>query len=242
MPFIDEGMPAEEADLPSPGVPNGSNRKQDRDGVPATPETDRGFPELLTPPGGPEPPGKSDLELPPIVPGELVPPPAAGEEGEKPPGQIQLPDSVQAKAKPVPSKLRIHPALSGGHRFDEEGPVEGMYLVINAVDNRGQTVDLDGFDIDAELSIVALDPTLDPAEARIGRWEFTRQEVKQLIHSDPTSGLHVPVRWQGIKPSSDDVIVHVRLTAEDEVMHCEARLKVGAAAAVARWTPRGEPR
>jgi hypothetical protein len=242
MPSLD-GFEVDDFDLPQvdEGTPVTGDELMEIDGALGAEKEDRSPAELMPPPGGPEPPGKEDLEFPPIVPGELVPPPGRGEEMEKPPGQIQLPESVGVKANPVPKSVRIHKGLSGGHQFDGDEKIDGMHLVINAVDSHGKTVDLSQFDIDAKLTVVALDPQRSAAEARIGRWEFTAEEVIESIRSDPTSGLYVQVRWQESKPLSEEVIVHVRLRAEDDAMQCESRLNIGDAARVANWTPRGEP-
>jgi hypothetical protein len=115
-----------------------------------------------------------------------------------------------------------------------------MLIVVNVVDKIGKTVDMDSFDIDAELSVVILDPERDPSEARLGRWDFSSQQVTELVRSEPISGLHIPVEWQDTEPSGDEVIVHIRLRAEDDEMRCEQRLKVERKTAIAEWTPRGE--
>ena len=198
--------------------------------------------DLLAPlqpaPGGPEPPSKRDTEIPQIDPGEILPPPAADDGGlPKPPGQIKLPDSVQA-ALGVPAGLQIHPGLSGGQRVDDS--IDNMKIVLNVVDRIGKPVNLEDFDIDADLSIVILDPDLEPSAARIGRWDFTTRQLATFVESDPISGLHIPIKWQEKQPSGEDMIVHVRLRAEDEEMRCERRLKVVIRTAIAEWMPRAD--
>jgi hypothetical protein len=194
--------------------------------------------ELLPAPGGPEPPGKRDTEIPPIVPGDPLPPPAPDEKDAQPPGKIDLPDSVSTTETGQPETLRIHPALSGGQKVD--GHIDGMLIVVNVVDKLGKTVDLDTFEVDADLSIVILDPQREPSEARIGRWDFSSEQVAELVRSEPISGLHVPIQWQDSEPLGKEVIVHIRLRGEDDEMRCEQRLKVERQTAIAEWTPRGE--
>lgn len=230
LPSLDEGEPFEPGALTDPGTPlddNGSG------------EDSADMSDLLPPaPGGPEPPGKRDTEIPQIDRGEILPPPAADDGGEpKPPGQINLPDSVQA-ATGVPAKLRVHPGLSGGYRENEN--IEDMVIVLHVVDSLGKPVNMDDFDIDAQLSIVILDPELEPSEARVGIWEFTAWQVANFIKSDPVSGLHVPIKWQGAQPSGEEMIVHARLRTEDEEMRCEGQLNVLKRPAIAQWTPRGD--
>jgi hypothetical protein len=224
LPSLDEGEPVDADALTDPGM-NG--------------EESADLPDLLPPaPGGPEPPSKRDTDIPQIDPGEILPPPAADDGGfPTPNGQIKLPDSVQAAAG-VPAQLRIHPGLSGGHRVDKS--IENMVLVLNVVDRLGKPVDLKSFDIEADLSIVILDPDLEPSVARVGQWEFTTRQVATFIQSDPISGLHVPIEWQEMQPSGEEMIVHVRLRSEDEEMRCEGRLKVVRQTAIAEWTPRGD--
>jgi hypothetical protein len=232
-PWIEEGELTDPSDLPGAVLPEGPGSRQSE---PA--DADPSAAELM-PPSVPEPPGKEDIELPEVFPGELVPP-GSEEDAESPPGQIPLPESIQAKTAPIPQAIRIHRGLSGGHQFDEDDQIDGMYFVINAIDKLGKTVDLSAYDIDADMTVVALDPTLEADVARIGRWEFTAAQVRDLIRNDPTSGLHVPLRWQDAAPASDEVIVHVRLRADEDEMRCDAKLTVAAAAAMAKWTPRGD--
>lgn len=204
-------------------------------------ESESNVEELPLPPGGPEPPGASDVEVPKIVPGEILPPPADGDDIPSPPGKVDLPDNLDAKSDaPVPDQLQLHSGLSGGHQFDDSDEVDGLYLVVNVVDQAGRMIDLEQFQIDAQLSVVALDPNLEPDEARIARWEFEADELSRFIRSAPVSGLHVPVKWQGTRPSGDEVIVHVRLQTDDEEMRCQGRLKVTDRTTIADWTPRGE--
>jgi hypothetical protein len=227
LPMIDEGAQVDPESLMAPqGVP------QDQE------ETDKKDKQLLPAPGGPEPPGRNDTEAPQIIPGEPGPPGALDEE-LKPPGQVLVPDSVPSAAG-VPEKLRIHPGLSRGQQLDGQG--NGLMIVLNAVDKFGRMVSLDGFDVNADMTIVVLDPQLEPSRSRIGRWEFSSPQVATFLRTHPVSGLHVPIEWGDALPSGDEVIVHVRLRAEGDEMRCEARVYVDQQAAVAEWTPRGSSR
>ncbi|TWU37029.1 hypothetical protein [Novipirellula artificiosorum] len=207
----------------------------------------------LPPPiGEPEPPGKADTEVLPIEPGELLPPPNPGfEELPTPPGQIQLPDAVKSTQPNLifPESLELHMGLSGGHRFDdsdeaqgsaESGTTDGLFLVVRALDRRGVTVDLNQFEIEGELTVVALDPTRDAGAARIGRWEFSAEEVANLVRSQPTSGLHIPVKWQDAKPAGDEVVVHIRLRSDEDEMRCEGRINTKESSKLAKWLPRSD--
>jgi len=238
-PFTDEpsGNDLPGSDVPGPGGSKRSGNKRDQPLVDPAPR-------MLPPPiGVPEPPGKSDTEISPIEPGEILPPPSSNGKGQpKPPGQIILPDAAKATQQEIsaPETLQLHTGLSGGHQSDNDHEVDGLYLVINALDHYGKTVNLEDFEIDAEMSIVILDPAREPSEAKIGRWEFSAEEVSELIRSRPLSGFHVPVIWQDVEPEGDEVIVHVRLRSEGDEMRCNGRVKVAESGVIAKWTPRGD--
>ena len=193
--------------------------------------------KLLPAPGGPEPPGKSDTDIPKIEPGDILPPPGK-EDGEAlPPGQISLPDSVQAAAG-EPTEIRLHPGLSRGYRINNQ--IQGMNIVVNVLDKVGKTVELEDFDVEAELSVVILDPERENEDARLGRWDFSKREISTLIQSDPISGFHIPIKWKDRKPVGDEIIVHVRIRAEEDEMRCNGTLQVEKAKVAAGWSPRGE--
>jgi hypothetical protein len=218
---------------------------------------------LLPAPGGPEPPSKRDTEVPPVLPGEILPPSTLDAEEDKPPGQIPIPDSAK-DGSGVPDQLRLHPSLSGGHRVD--GDIESMMIVVNVLDSHGRPLELNDFHVDAELSVVLYDAdsnqleaveTADDEvdddggdseniddeesnEARIGRWDFAADQVLELVKSDPISGFHIPIQWKGRQPKGEEIVVHIRLRSEEDEMRCEGRLKVEKANAVATWTPRGD--
>ena len=227
--------PAETVPVPTP-EPRAAN---DADDLPAPDNA-----QMLPAPGGPEPPGPSDLEVPPIEPGEILPPPAAGEENDQPPGKVKLPNSLGSlpEPTPIPETLKLHSGLSGGHQFDDDAQTDGLFLVVNVIDDQGRMLDLTDFEIDASMTIVALDPTIDSPESPIARWEYTAEEVQRFVRPEPVAGFHIPVRWQETRPSGDEVIVHIRLQTDDEEMRCDGRVKVSKPASIADWTPRGKER
>ena len=236
-PFLDD------IDIGDPEVPPPDSPPSDRPDPAAPPDGQ----DLLPAPGGPVPPGPDDLRIPPIEEGDIIPPPSPDEAPDDPPGQIVLPEGVNlfgqstdASSGSQPHSLMLHPSLSGGQQLDEQPGTDGMILVVTVVDDAGQPVDLDGFQVQAALTIVALDPTRKPSEARIGHWEFAADEVQSLVHSKPISGLHVPVRWTDELPLGDEVVVHVRLKSADEEMQCEGTVRIDGEAKVAQWMPRGD--
>jgi hypothetical protein len=194
-------------------------------------------PELKPAPSGPVPPGIEDTELPPVLPGETLPPQLAPGEENLPPGQIQLPDSVKSNQR-VPDSLQIHPTLSGANRVGDQ--LQDILLVVNVVNDLGKTIDLNDFLVDGEMSVVVLDPQREPSVARLGRWNFDRKQVLNFVKHDPVSGFHIPLQWAMDDPLGSEVIVHVRLRAEDDEMRCEAKLNVDQQRGVAGWLPRAE--
>lgn len=232
LPSFDEGTPVAPDEIESPpGVPIPL-----RDPKTDLPTGDEATDRLLPAPGGPEPPSMKDTIVPQVEEGPILPPPSKEEGESNPPNQIILPDSVQAAAG-TPTGLRLHPGLSGGSPTD--GEVDEITIVVSVVDDLNKAVDLEKFDVDAEMSVVILDPEREGDEARIGRWDFTAEEVKSMIQSSPVSGFHVPIRWDK-HPLAEEVIAHVRLRAEDDEMRCHDRLKITKKAIIADWTPRGE--
>ena len=59
-----------------------------------------------------------------------------------------------------------------------------MTIVVNVLDRLGKTVDLERFDVEANLSVVILDPLREASDARIGRWDFSPGEVARLTRND----------------------------------------------------------
>ena len=140
---------------------------------------------------------------------------------------------------PTVDHISLHPNLSGGHQFDVDDEIDGLYVVVTVMDGADQILSLDQFDVDAEMSIVVLDPAAEVPGTRLGRWDFTPQQVRTFIRSTPTDGLHVPIEWKKLRPAGQDVIVHVRMAAAEEEMRCQGRLKLEQSVAVSHWLPRG---
>jgi hypothetical protein len=197
--------------------------------------------DSFVPPQVPIPPGLEDLDFPDVDLGEPVPPAGAQAVPELPPGQIELPAPVQRSSHVEPSvlaSLRINQSMSGGYRFDDADEKTGMHLAVEPIDERGQMVSLLDCDTAGTLSVVLLDPTLDPSDARIGRWDFDAEETRSMARSGPGKTLHVYIPWQDKTPAGKQVIAHVRYTAGEAQMQAQAELKT-AESEVATWNPRG---
>jgi len=186
------------------------------------------------------PPGK-DIEMPDVDLGEPVPPSGINAVPELPAGQIKLPDSTRRNVRvepAMPVAIRVNPATSGGYRFDDAKEKTGMHLAIEAIDEAGNLVRLEDFDVAGQLSVVLLDPSRTADDARLGRWDFDADELKRMIRSGPGSAIHVYIAWQDKMPSGKQVIAHVKLSQDETQMQAQAELKT-AEVEVAQWNPRG---
>ncbi|MGV3483663.1 MAG: hypothetical protein ACO1RT_04495 [Planctomycetaceae bacterium] len=205
----------------------------------------RSLEDRFTPPSEPVPPGAEDLMVPDVELGDPVPPPAAEGATETPPGKITVPDSAKRLSNEPPREpvaIRVNTSLSGGYKTDDEPPVEGVALAIEAIDDQGTVVKLEQFDIDAELSVVLLDPSRSADTARLGKWDFGPAEIREMIRGDlspslPGSGLNVMIPWQDLRPQSSKVIAHIRLGAGETVMQTQAEIATEQPN-MAQWTPR----
>jgi hypothetical protein len=201
----------------------------------------------LVPPTMPIPPGRETVEFPDVDLGEPVPPAGRDATIELPPGQVPVPNLPppaavpQTLELPEPVGIRIDPAMSGGHRDDEPESRTGMQLLIQAIDQQGNPISLDQFEIEADLTVVLRDPSVDPADSELGRWEFAASELHAMTRPGPRGGLQVYLTWQDNKlPQQSKVIAQVRLVAEEMELEAEAELST-IEPEIADWTPRGGP-
>lgn len=189
---------------------------------------------------GLEPPDESDLEMPEIEIGSPAPPLSATGEPELPPNRIpkteaqeQLEESLMPP--PMPAGLAIHPGFSGSHTFDDEESSTGVYLVVHFVDDEGKPLDMRDTAIEAELSIIILDPTPELEDPRLGRWDFTAEEIEPLRRDAPTDSLHIALPWGDNEPAGDEVKAYVRLSNGDQHLDGEATVHLRRPESVAGW-------
>jgi hypothetical protein len=131
-------------------------------------------------------------------------------------------DRAQLKfAAEKPSDMRIvelafHPSLSRAANFDDQSDDDGLYLVLQPKNVEGQMVPTFG-----TLEIAVHDPAkLDkdgPNDtSRIGRWNYSANEVKSKFQPIGSSqGIHLTLPWNGPDPEADRVLVFVRYTLPD---------------------------
>ena len=198
----------------------------------------------LPPPAELIPPGEGELMDDQIIPGPPLPP---DEDPESPPGKVKNPADAKtmgfepptAAPLPIPDRLELHDGLSGGHQFDQDADVDGLFLIVTVVDDKGRALSLENFDVDADLTVVVMDPNDDSEDARIGRWDFNPEQVRDMVRQAPIDGIHIPIAWQDRVPEGNDVMVHIRMAAAEEEMRCQGRVRLEQSVASANWLPRG---
>ncbi len=284
-PFVDDRpseIPAPEPD-PTNSVPNSNspdNLPAPLNDLPAPLKDPPAFEQIPSGTGMPlpAPPTDEQIDNQPIIRGDVVPP---NVDGTDPPGKVPipsdsrtlkydaiptpppaLPTTLPAFTGPpeteqiaVPDHLKLHAGLSGGHQFDTDREIDGLYLVINVVDENGRHLSLNDFDVDAELSVVVLEaddsddgdlvdsepPASETSENddQVGRWDFSPDQVRKMVRTTPVDGIHIPIQWKDRMPESKEVIVHIRMAAAEEEMRCQGRLRLEESVASSNWLPRG---
>ncbi|MGN6546456.1 MAG: hypothetical protein ACTHK7_15485, partial [Aureliella sp.] len=130
-------------------------------------------------------------------------------------GDDGAPERLQPAAE-MPADTRVaeinfHPSLCRAINLDDQDDDDGVYLVLQPLNEGREFVPLPG-----DLLIVAIDPARDGAEARIGRWSVTATEAESKLQPIGSSqGIHLSLPWTGADPQADRVIVFVRYTMSD---------------------------
>jgi arginyl-tRNA--protein-N-Asp/Glu arginylyltransferase len=114
---------------------------------------------------------------------------------------------------------------------------DGLYLVMVPRNSAGQFVPTTG-----KMTIVVEETLADGTVARIGRYEYTAEELKE--HLEPVGsapGLHIPIRWSERVPSGTSVDVYAKFSMADGTTMVNRRsisLRKIAAGGPSTWTPR----
>jgi len=144
------------------------------------------------------------------------------------------------KTKPVDPRVRQidwHPTMCRAQNVDGKPGDDGLYLVLVPRNNAGEFVPSTG-----DLTIVIEETQSDNSVLRIGRYEYTAEELKE--HLEPIGsapGLHLPIRWNDQTPNSTSVDVYVKFTLSDGTTMVNRRtfpLRKLAASGPSNWTPR----
>lgn len=160
------------------------------------------------------------------------------EDGEVVGGGATIRPAVEKVTDTRVVELAFHPSLSRAMNFDDQSDDDGLYLVLQPLNEQGQMVP--GA---AELSIVVLDPSREGNQARIGRWDLSAGEVQNKLRPIGSSqGIHLTLPWNGPDPGADRVIVFVRYTFTDgrQVIGEKTFFIAGDNGLQTVWAPRGE--
>jgi hypothetical protein len=100
-------------------------------------------------------------------------------------------------------ELAFHPSLSRALNLDDRPDDDGLYLVLQPKNERGQMVP-----VAADLTIIALDPAREGKAGQVGRWDYSAAEVQSKLRPiGHEQGIHFQLPWNGPDPSADRVIV-----------------------------------
>ena len=153
-------------------------------------------------------PGLDSPKLePPVIelPGSSEPSPGTGTPGTGAPGD------EQPAVEGAPAKLSINKRLTGGLDRDGSGGDEGIMVMVEPRNERGQLVKAPG-----AVSLVVMDPSQMGDLARVARWDFQAHEFdRHFKKSTFGQGLQYELEWPGEPPKNRDLVLFVKYIAED---------------------------
>ena len=166
-------------------------------------------------------------------------PAGTGTTPESSSGVIQT-SATQVQSKPLDARVREidwHPTMCRSQNTDGKPGDDGLYLVMVPRNSAGQFVPTTG-----KMTIVVEETLADGTVARIGRYEYTAEELKE--HLEPVGsapGLHLPIRWSERVPSGTSVDVYAKFSMADGTTMVNRRsisLRKIVAGGPSTWTPR----
>lgn len=135
-------------------------------------------------------------------------------------------------------ELAFHPTLSRAIDMDDRPDDDGLYLVLQPKNERGQMVP-----VAASLIIFALDPAREGDAAKIGRWEYSAADIESKLQPiGSEQGIHLRLPWNGPDPSADRVIVFALFKFDNgrQVMGEKEIFISSDGSHKTVWTPRGD--
>ena len=88
---------------------------------------------------------------------------------------------------------------------------EGLRVVVEPRDADGKLIAARG-----DVAIVVMDPVKEGSAARLARWDFSAEEAaRHAKGTKPGGGLHFILQWPDAAPTTDDLLLFVRLTTPD---------------------------
>lgn len=144
--------------------------------------------------------------------------------------------------KSKPGDLRVrqidwHPTMCRAQNTDGKPGDDGLYLVLVPRNNAGEFVPSTG-----SLTLVVEETLADGSVSRIGRYEYTAEELREQLEPIGTApGLHLPIRFRDRIPSGSSVDVYAKFTSEDGTTMVNRRtiqLRKSVASGPSNWVPR----
>lgn len=126
------------------------------------------------------------------------------------PGNDETTSTHEVTSKEV-DRITLNKFLTGGHNPDAKGGDDGIMVLVEPRNQRGDLLQAPG-----EVSIVVLDPALQGAEARVARWDYTTDETAVRYQKTGIQpGFLFEARWPNRPPANRTVDLHVRFTTVD---------------------------
>lgn len=153
-------------------------------------------------------PNDLEIELGQIpLPAHLISTGGASSDGQP----ARLPTAAEMPSDTRIVDIRFHPSLCRAINFDGEGEDDGLSLVLQPLNVKGQFVPLP-----AELLVVAIDPSRDNSQRPPGRWTLAAADVKAKLQPIGSSqGIHLSLPFNGSEPGADRLVVFVYYTLPD---------------------------
>lgn len=162
-------------------------------------------------------------------------------------GTVQLASATNVPTAPSPStkspptdtlvrQIEFHPNLCRGQNLDGKPGDDGLYLVLVPRNVSQEFVPTSG-----RLTVVLEESLPDSEPSRIGRFEFTAEELSELLEPIGSGqGFHLKLAWQDQVPEGSAIDAYVRFTDQNGttmVNHKQLHLR-RSGPGQATWTPR----
>jgi hypothetical protein len=110
------------------------------------------------------------------------------------------------------SMMAMNPKLTvWRHSQNGNSPDDGLTVVVEPRSAAGEMVEVDG-----DIAIMAIDPTLEGAQSKLARWDFKADKVSEHFQGTKDGGgFHFRLEWPAARPTVNRIDVYVRLTVPD---------------------------
>lgn len=109
------------------------------------------------------------------------------------------------------ASVTLSQTLTGGFDVDRQPGHDGIIAVIEPRDSQGRLLE-----VPASVSVVILDPALSGKEARLGRWDYSPEQVARVLaQNQPGMGIPLEVLWPTAPPQHSTLHLYIRYTTAD---------------------------